>query len=55
MTNVLLEFRATNLDCLLALAIAFGLPVTCGLLYPLTGALVPLALYYGLCCIGVVS
>ena len=50
-----LEFRATNLDCLLALVIAFGLPVACGLLYPLTGALVPLALYYGLCCIGVVK
>jgi len=50
-----LEFRATNLDCLLALVIAFGLPVACGLLYPLTGALVPLALYYGLCCVGVVK
>ena len=35
--------------------IAFGLPVVCGFLYPLTGALVPLALYYGLCCIGVVK
>ena len=55
MSNVLLEFRATNLDCLLALVIAFGLPVACGLLYPLTGALVPLALYYGLCCVGVVK
>ena len=55
MSNVLLEFRATNLDCLLALVIAFGLPVACWLLYPLTGALVPLALYYGLCCAGVVK
>ena len=35
--------------------IAFGLPVVCGFLYPLTGALVPLALYYGLCCVGVVK
>ncbi len=50
-----LEFRATNLDCLLALVIAFVLPVACGLLYPLTGAIVPLILYYGLCCIGVVK
>jgi hypothetical protein len=50
-----LEFRATNLDCLLALLIAFGLPVACGLLYPVTGALVPLILYYGLCCTGVVK
>jgi hypothetical protein len=50
-----LEFRATNFDCLLAFVIAFGLPVSCGLLYPLTGALVPLALYYGLCCVGVVK
>lgn len=55
MTTSSLEFRATNLDCLLALVIAFGLPVACGLLYPLTGAIVPLALYYGLCCIGVVK
>jgi hypothetical protein len=55
MANDSLEFRATNLDCLLALVIAFGLPVACGLLYPLTGALVPLALYYGLCCVGVVK
>ena len=50
-----LEFRATNIDCLLALVIAFGLPVACGLLYPMTGALVPLAVYYGLCCAGVVK
>jgi len=50
-----LEFRATNIDCFLALVITFGLPVVCGLLYSLTGALVPLALYYGLCCIGVVK
>jgi hypothetical protein len=55
MTSSPLEFRATNLDCLLALVIPFGLPVACGLLYPLTGAIVPLVLYYGLCCIGVVK
>ena len=55
MTGSSPEFRATNLDCFLALAIAFGLPVACGLLYPLTGAIVPLVLYYGLCCIGVVK
>jgi hypothetical protein len=55
MINGSLEFRATNLDCLLALVIAFGLPVACGLLYPLTGAIVPLILYYGLCCTGFVK
>jgi len=55
MASSSLEFQATNLDCLLALVIAFGLPIACGLLYPLTGALVPLALYYGLCCVGVVK
>jgi hypothetical protein len=55
MTSGSLEFRATNLDCLLALLIAFGLPVACGFLYPVTGAIVPLVLYYGLCCIGVVK
>src|SRR5271157_320829 len=49
------EFHATNVDCLIAILIAIGLPIVCGLIYPLTGALLPLILYYGVCCVGVVK
>jgi hypothetical protein len=49
------EFRATNLDCVIALLVAIGLPLACGALYPFTGALVPLILYYGVCCVGIVK
>jgi len=49
------EFHATNLDVIIALLVAFGLPLVCGALYPVTGALVPLGLYYGVCCVGLVK
>ena len=55
MAQASIKFHATNADCLIALVIAFGLPIACGLLYPLTGAFIPLALYYGVCCVGVVK
>lgn len=48
-------FRATNIDCAIALLVAIGLPLVCGALYPVTGALVPLLLYYGVCCVGIVK
>jgi len=49
------EFRASNVDCVIALLVAVGLPLVCGVLYPFTGALVPLLLYYGVCCVGIVK
>jgi len=47
-------FRATNLDIVIALVATFLLPVACWLLLRWTGALLPLALYYGVFCVGVV-
>lgn len=48
------EFRATNLDLAIALVATFLLPMACWLLLRWTGALVPLVLYYGVFCVGVV-
>jgi hypothetical protein len=47
-------FRATNTDLVIALAATFLLPVVCWLLWERTGALLPLILYYGVFCVGVV-
>lgn len=47
-------FRATNVDLMIALATTFLLPVACWLLWSWTGALIPLILYYGVFCVGVV-
>lgn len=49
-----LKFRATNLDLLIALVATFFLPVACLFLLTNTGALLPLLLYYGVFCFGVV-
>ena len=49
-----LKFRATNLDMLIALVATFLLPVACAFLLSNTGALLPLLLYYGVFCFGVV-
>ncbi len=46
-----LTFRATDLDLLLALAATFLLPLACSVLLDATGALLPLALYYGAFCV----
>jgi hypothetical protein len=49
------EFRGTNLDLLLAAAIALGLPPLAAALYTLTGGIAAsLVLYYGICCVGIV-
>lgn len=47
-------FRANNLDLVIALVATFLLPVVCHFLLRWTGALLPLALYYGVFCVGVV-
>ncbi len=44
MTN----WKPTRLDLVLAVSLALGLPLLAGFLYPRTGALLPMALYYGL-------
>ncbi len=49
-----LTFRATNSDLLIALVATFLLPVACYILLTNTGALLPLLLYYGVFCVGVV-
>ena len=49
------DFRATNLDLVLATLIALGLPFVCQWLLQHTGgALASLILYYGVCCVAVV-
>jgi hypothetical protein len=50
------SFRATNLDLVLATIIALGLPFACQWLFAHTGgAVASLLLYYGVCCVAVVS
>jgi hypothetical protein len=49
-----LRFKATNLDMLIALVATFLLPVVCYFLLNSTGAFLPLLLYYGVFCFGVV-
>ncbi len=41
------DFKPTILDLVLATTAAIGLPVAAGLLFNVTGALIPLLLYYG--------
>ncbi|MGD9397195.1 MAG: hypothetical protein PVJ05_12260 [Candidatus Thorarchaeota archaeon] len=48
------NFQPTYLDLVLATLAAIGLPFTAGYLFNLTGALIPLILYYGVFCVGVV-
>ena len=43
------EFKSTNLDLMLAILAAVGLPLLCGKLYDITGALLPIVIYYGVC------
>lgn len=48
-------FRAKNLDLLLAVLIALGLPLVTAQLFTWTGhAIWGLLLYYGVCCVGIV-
>ena len=48
------DFKSTNLDILLAILATAGLPLLCGSLYDRTGAALPLFIYYGIFCIGIV-
>jgi hypothetical protein len=49
------DFRSTNLDLVLATAIALGLPPTCAWLWRVTGgAAAALVLYYLVCCVLIV-
>ena len=49
------DFKSTNLDIALAIIATIGLPILCGKLYDTTGALLPMAIYYGLFCYAVVK
>jgi len=49
------NFQPTYLDLVLATLAAIGLPIVAGYLFTLTGALLPLILYYGLFCVGIVK
>jgi hypothetical protein len=48
------KFRADNVDLILALVATFLLPPACSLLLDLSGALLPLILYYGVFCVLIV-
>lgn len=50
-----IKFQPTYFDLVLAIIAAIALPVFCGYLYPLTGALLPLVVYYGVFCFGIVK
>lgn len=49
------DFKSTNLDLALAVIATVGLPILCGKLYDSTGALIPMAVYYGVFCFGIVK
>ncbi len=49
------DFKSTNLDILIAITATIGLPILCGKLYAGTGALLPMVIYYGVFCFGVVK
>lgn len=49
------DFKSTNLDILLAIIATIGLPILCSKLYNTTGALLPMVIYYGVFCFGVVK
>lgn len=48
------NFQATNIDMVVAIGATILLPVACNLLFGWSGALLPLILYYGVFCVGVV-
>jgi hypothetical protein len=48
------NFQPTYLDLVLATSAAIGLPFAAGYLFNVTGALIPLILYYGVFCVGIV-
>jgi hypothetical protein len=48
------KFQATDLDIVIALVATFLLPLACSALLDMSGALLPLALYYGVFCVLIV-
>jgi len=48
------NFQPNYLDLVLAALAAIGLPIAAGYLFNVTGALIPLILYYGVFCVGIV-
>jgi hypothetical protein len=48
------RFQSTNIDIIIALVATFLLPLACSALLDMNGALLPLALYYGVFCVLVV-
>ena len=49
------DFRSTNLDMLLAAIVTIGFPFLAMKLYDLTGALLPILIYYFVLCVGLVK
>jgi len=49
------NFQPTSLDLVIATLAALGLPFAAGYLFTLTGALLPLILYYGVFCLVIVK
>ena len=49
------DFKSTNLDIVLAIIAAVGFPILCGKLYDITGALLPIVIYYGIFCYALVK
>jgi hypothetical protein len=49
------DFKSTNLDIVLAIIATVGLPILCGKLYDITGALLPIVIYYGVFCYALVK
>ena len=50
-----IDFKSTNLDMLFAAITTAGLPFLCMKLFDMTGALLPMLVYYGVFCIGLVK
>ena len=50
-----LDFKSTNLDIFLAIITTVGLPFLCMKLFEMTGALLPILVYYLVFCVGLVK
>lgn len=52
--NLNTSFQSTKLDLILSLIATFGMPFICSYIYEFRGAFIPLLIYYGVFCYGVV-
>ncbi|TXT58596.1 MAG: conserved membrane protein of unknown function [Promethearchaeota archaeon] len=52
--NRIQSFQPTKIDLLLSIIAAIIMPFICSILYDLVGALIPLLIYYGFFCFGIV-